>query len=153
MKEIEEATEALELFTCELVDPNEELYLQEHSLKHMPGSSRLSTELRLMIWNATFPTGRLLPINLEPFFLLLRPPKKNGCTLPVSLHINDESRQDTKRHYYVLLPDETPPMDPEFAPKNMVPSCLRKTLYIDMERDFVCQEEGNFSWVNKTLTS
>ncbi|KAH7378066.1 hypothetical protein BKA64DRAFT_648786 [Cadophora sp. MPI-SDFR-AT-0126] len=146
VKDVEEITEALELFICELVDPHEELYLQERKLKEMAGFSKLPLELRLMIWKATFPPGRLLPINLETFFLILRPPDNYGPPLPIALHINKESRLEAKKHYYILLPDEVPEMDLGFTPKNRLPPSQRKPLCIDVARDFVYQQEGNWSW-------
>lgn len=149
MKEIEEATQALELLTCEFVDPDEELYLQERSFKYMPGFARLPLELRVMIWKATFPAGRLLPANLESYFVLWRPPVREPRSLPVALHINQESRLETKKHYLILLPDEVPDMALDYVPRDRAAVSERQTLCVALARDFVYHTEGGWCWANQ----
>ncbi|KAF8851750.1 hypothetical protein BDZ45DRAFT_730683 [Acephala macrosclerotiorum] len=95
----------LALFTDELPDASEELFLQHHfDLTAFTYFAKLPSELRVKIWHATFPKGRLVKLN---------PPRNStsGATLwpserplepPVALSINSESRREVQKHYIVL---------------------------------------------------
>ncbi|KAL2067708.1 hypothetical protein VTL71DRAFT_15804 [Oculimacula yallundae] len=148
MKDMEDMVAALEMFTLELADPDEELAVQDRPLANFPLFKKLPLELRLMIWRATFPAGRLLSLNSKAFSLLQRPTPGGGFCLPISLHVNRESRQETKIHYRIIFPSEVQELHPSAPFDSRAPVFLRQTLCFSATRDFMYHNEASFYWAS-----
>jgi hypothetical protein len=93
----------LSLLTFEMVDPEQDLSVQQ------PGCGattftcfpKLIPELRLMIWRAAFPRGRIVKIESQ-----LKDYIYYGHPLPSNLMNNQESRKETLRHYLLYCQDD-----------------------------------------------
>ncbi|CZR68831.1 uncharacterized protein PAC_18731 [Phialocephala subalpina] len=97
----------------ELPDPNQELSIQLFKpLDVFHPFPELPIEIRLRIWRLTFPKHRNM--NLDPCYGLrtrdmakwLRP--RTIRELPVTLCINQESREEALRHYTILYQGDLP---------------------------------------------
>jgi hypothetical protein len=77
---------------------------------------KLPMELRLKIWRWSFPRGRVVNLARQPQFLHPKDELRNQNAmsqypLPVSLHVNCESRTVTLEHYYVLFAEDMEPLN------------------------------------------
>ncbi|KAH7378065.1 hypothetical protein BKA64DRAFT_714564 [Cadophora sp. MPI-SDFR-AT-0126] len=105
LQEIDAIEKALALFTFELPDPNEELSAQQCFVPKLTLFPKLPLELRLMVWKLALPRGRLIALRDELYKLFAgnnegRPP------LPISLHVNQESRRETLTYYELFHREE-----------------------------------------------
>jgi hypothetical protein len=76
----------------------------------------LPMELRLKIWRWSFPRGRVVNLARQPQFLHPKDELRNQNAmsqypLPVSLHVNCESRAVTLEHYYVIFAEDMEPLN------------------------------------------
>ncbi|KAH6712604.1 hypothetical protein BKA61DRAFT_676419 [Leptodontidium sp. MPI-SDFR-AT-0119] len=119
-----DVAEALFLMS-HLPDFNEELFVQlGDPLDTFTCFPKLPIELRLKVWRWSFPRGREVSIAHElfsenPFSVFIGDPslvdyysterelndKNASSSLPPTLFVNQESRQETLRHYVVVFCD------------------------------------------------
>ncbi|KAK0101130.1 hypothetical protein ONS95_012889 [Cadophora gregata] len=107
---ITDISDRLAKFTLELPDPNEQLIVQQWSSNKFSFFSKLPLELRIMIWKASLPRGRLVNLNNEMTQLFCTSHKRGACgtPFPVSLHVNQESRRETLRCYQIFRLEDFP---------------------------------------------
>jgi hypothetical protein len=91
----------------------------------------LPMELRLKIWRWSFPRGRMINLAQQPQVLSSNDEANSELVmstypLPVSLHVNSESRMVTLEHYYVLFVEDMEPS--EDGNKVRPPLCFNPNL-------------------------
>lgn len=93
----------LSLLIFEIVDPEQDLSVQQpgYGATTFTCFPKLIPELRLMIWRAAFPRGRIVKIESQ-----LKDYIYYGHPLPSTLMINQESRKETLRHYLLYCQDD-----------------------------------------------
>lgn len=113
VEQMKDSFATLSIFEDELPDPNQVLYIQlGKPLDVFERFPKLPTEIRLKIWRLSFPEGRNMCLDtsyifegfLEDWYKhhLRRP-------FPIALHINQESRSETLRHYVILYQSDVSP--------------------------------------------
>ena len=112
----------LNLFLCELPDPETELFLElSKNLDIFTSFPELPLEIRLEIWRLTFPGPRT--VCLDPCDC--RDYRESHRSFPISLQANHESRQETLQHYVII---------PQPYPRSVRPRCHRPRCF-DPARD------------------
>lgn len=99
----DDIADKLSIFTFEMADPEQDLSVQQ------PGCGattftcfpKLTLELRLIIWRAAFPRGRMVQIEAQ-----LKDYAYYGPPLPSTLMVNRESRRETLRNYLLCYQDD-----------------------------------------------
>jgi hypothetical protein len=106
-------------------------------------------ELRLKIWRWSFPRGRMINLAQQPQVLSSNDEANSQLVmsaypLPVSLHVNSESRMVTLEHYYVLFVEDMEPS--EDGNKIRPPLCFNPNLdhvFISM---YMVNHEKSANW-------
>jgi hypothetical protein len=95
--------ERFSLLTFEMADPEQDLSVQQpgYGATTFTCFPKLPIELRLMIWRAAFPRGRMVEIDFQEDHCVY-----SGPPLPSTLMINQESRKETLRHYLLYYQDD-----------------------------------------------
>jgi hypothetical protein len=95
--------ERFSLLTFEMADPEQDLSVQQpgYGATTFTCFPKLPLELRLMIWRAVFPRGRMVEIEAQ-----LNSFDYDGPPVPSTLMINQESRKETLRHYLLYYQDD-----------------------------------------------
>ncbi|KAK0104386.1 hypothetical protein ONS95_004680 [Cadophora gregata] len=96
------------LLLAELPDLFQDLFLQIND--RFTCFSSLPTEIRLSIWRFAFPRGRLMNIDelVMAWFIVMDADRRRTCgieksrVLPSTLYVNQESRQETFKHYIIV---------------------------------------------------
>jgi hypothetical protein len=125
--------ERFSLLTFEMADPEQDLSVQQpgYGATTFTCFPKLALELRLMIWRAAFPRGRMVEVLVQVVGY-----DSFGPPLPSTLMINQESRKETLRHYLLYYQDdELLNRVPEFG------RCLRSTRDLRQPRP-VCYSPG-----------
>ncbi|KAJ5046765.1 uncharacterized protein L3040_003993 [Drepanopeziza brunnea f. sp. 'multigermtubi'] len=134
------AAENLQFLVGNLPDPGQELFIQldrSKSLQELETFPKLPVELRLMIWRLSFPPSRL--VRLHPTFNSSQDP------LPVALRVNQESRREGLRHYYMVQrpPDARFSKYAYFYPRQVCINPKIDSVYISFLHLVVYPEEAS----------
>ncbi|PVH74843.1 hypothetical protein DL98DRAFT_575407 [Cadophora sp. DSE1049] len=142
------------LLLAELPDLFQDLFLQR-TLDSFNSFSQLPLEIRLSVWRFSFPRGRL--INLDQYVAASFEWDadrdrtygiETSCGLPPTLHVNQESRRETLKHYSLVFR-----IDRELnwiTPKTRVrPLCYNPKLDTMFFTDSYIMHDPSWNWLHR----